>query len=386
MLHDDPIDLTVDLRDLLPQVIKDEWLPDEEKSVLYLFQEFNQYPPHPSLYVLPSNLQSALHQDEVLGFNYQSLLTIDPPSSTILEAYQDAIKKSPYPIHSVSVQPCYGDLIRLPVWVFGYWVEIGRAVHLRKRWKTALVWVQKQSVSPIAKELCHLILLALSSISWSRVGGYTCDIIPLFADSSRESYLTSFHIDHIISQTKAQYQKNLGPDVTNHHIFASVDHFNAIFQFYGNVHVAKKGYLWDQLMVDENRIITGEIDSLGGVMHLPEHWVSVVVDFKQQKILYGDSLRQDIPKRRQGALERWMKHLANRSSRLPTRDEIPICQLPTGHQQDASSCGLFALNAITHHYLNHPLLDSSPINLVCARMEIALDIIGSMTVCLFYIS
>ena len=130
MLHDDPIDLTVDLRDLLPQVIKDEWLPDEEKSVLYLFQEFNQYPPHPSLYVLPSNLQSALHQDEVLGFNYQSLLTIDPPSSTILEAYQDAIKKSPYPIHSVSVQPCYGDLIRLPVWVFGYWVEIGRAVHL----------------------------------------------------------------------------------------------------------------------------------------------------------------------------------------------------------------------------------------------------------------
>ena len=84
MLHDDPIDLTVDPRDNLPQVIKDEWLPDEEESVLYLFQKFNQYPPHQSPYVLPSNLQSALHQDEVLGFNYQLLLTIGPPPSAVL--------------------------------------------------------------------------------------------------------------------------------------------------------------------------------------------------------------------------------------------------------------------------------------------------------------
>jgi len=31
---DDPIDLTVDHKDLLPQVIVDEWLPSEEESVL----------------------------------------------------------------------------------------------------------------------------------------------------------------------------------------------------------------------------------------------------------------------------------------------------------------------------------------------------------------
>ena len=137
-------------------------------------------------------------------------------------------------------------------------------------------------------------------------------------------------------------------------------------------------------MVVENSIIMGGVNSLGGVMHLPEHWASVVIDFQQQQILYSDSLGQNIPKQECYALERWIKHLASRSSKLPTRDNITICQLPTGYQEDTSSCGLFALNAITHYYLKHPLLDSSPIVLACRRMEIALDIIGSMTVCLSY--
>ena len=148
----------------------------------------------------------------------------------------------------------------------------------------------------MAKELCSLVLLGLSSVSWSQVGGYTCNITPLFVDSSRESYLTSFHINHIISQTKAELEKTLGPHMTNCHIFATVDHFEAITHFYGNVHVGKQGHLWDRLMVAENSTIKGEVDTLGGVMHLPEHWVSVVVDFQQQQILYGDSLGQKIPR------------------------------------------------------------------------------------------
>jgi hypothetical protein len=389
MQSNDPIDLTVDPRDILPQVIKDEWLPDEAGSVLYLFQGFNWYPPHPSPYVLPSNLQSVLHQDKVQEFDHQSLLTIGPPPSTILEVYQNAIKKTAikktqHPVHSISFQLSYGDLIRLPVWVFSYWAEIGHAVHFQKKWRIALTWVQKHSVSPMAKELCSPVLLGLSSVSWSQVGGYTCDIIPLFADSSRESYLTSFHIDHIISQTKAEFEKSLGPHMTNCHIFATVDHIEAIIRFYGNVRAGKRGHLWDKLMMAENSIIRGEVNTLGDVIHLPEHWVSVVVDFQQQQILYGDSLGQKIPRREYHALEHWIKHLVNRSSKLPVSDKITVHQLPTGHQEDASSCGLFALNAITHHYLKHPLLDSGPIILACRRMEIALDITGSMTVCLFY--
>ena len=69
---------------------------------------------------------------------------------------------------------------------------------------------------------------------------------------------------------------------------------------------------------------------------------------------------------------------------LPTGDKITIHQLPTGCQNDSTSCGLFALNAISHYYLENPLLHPDPAALVCHRMEIALDIISSMTVCLFH--
>lgn len=56
MSSDDLIDLTVDSRNLFPQVIVDEWLPNEEESILFLFQQFQQYPPPPI--PLYSTLQS----------------------------------------------------------------------------------------------------------------------------------------------------------------------------------------------------------------------------------------------------------------------------------------------------------------------------------------
>ena len=137
-------------------------------------------------------------------------------------------------------------------------------------------------------------------------------------------------------------------------------------------------------MVIENRIIMGEVDSLGGVMYLPQHWVSVVVNFQQQQILYGDSLRQKILRREHQALEHWVKHLFSQSTTLPTSDKITLHQLPTGSQDDSTSCGLFSLNAIAHYYLESLLLHPDSIMLACRQMEIASDIIGSMMVCLFH--
>ena len=385
MSSDDLIDLTVDSRSLFPQVIVDEWLPKEEESILFLFQQFQRYPPHPSHYILPPNLQPLLHQDEVQGFDFQLLLKIGPPAlPSISKAYQDAIKKSKFSIHSVTLKPFPGDPITLPAWIFDYWREIGRAVDTRKRWKVALTWVSNHSTSPSATELCYKLLLGLSSFSWSYGATYTCDITPLLSDSCTESYLSSFHIDHTIGRIKTQYEEYHGPNTTNRHIFATVDHFNSIIRFYRNVHAKKEGSMWDNLMVIENKIVTGEVDSLGGVMHLPLHWVSIVINFQQQEILYGDSLGQQMPDHEYRAFERWIKHLINRSTKLPIHNKITLNQLPTGHQNDGTSCGLFALNAIAHHYLKHPLLSSNPIMLVCRRMEIALDIINSMTVCLFY--
>lgn len=383
----DPIDLTVDPKGLLPHIVVNEWLPNEDQSILFLFQEFNRYPPYPSHYRVPTNLQPFLHQNSIQGFDYKSLLEIPPPAlPSVPEAYQNAIRKSKHPILSITLQPQYGNPIVLPHWIFDYWVEIRRVVSIRNQWKIALTWVQERSTSPPAMQLSQSLLLGLSSFPWSSRAAYTRDFTSLLSSSSRESYLNSFHIDHMIGQTRAQYKVQHGPENTNRHIFATVDTLGAIIRFYSAVHVKKEGHLWENLMVIENKIIMGEVDSVGGVIHLPlhSHWVSVVIDFQQLQILYGDSLNAPMLQRERRACERWIDHLIKRSTKLSGKRNITLGQLPTGYQNDSNSCGLFALNAIAHHYLGDPLLPSDPTTLACRRMEITLNIVNTMTVCIFH--
>lgn len=387
MPSDDTIDLTVDPRDLLPQVVINEWLPNENKSLLFLFQEFNCYPPHPTHYVLPSDFLTVLHQNSIQEFEYRQLLSIPPPAlPTFSRAFQDAIKKSKSPILSVTLQPQFSKPVILPVWIFDYWREMGRVLDIWKQWKVALTWVKGYSTLPQASELSQRLLLGLSSFSWSHGAAYTKDITPLLLDSSMDSFLNSFYIDHVMGQIRVQYEAQYGIIQANRHIFATVDNLSSIIEFYGSVHKKKEGYLWTALMVIENKIVTGEADSFGGVMHLPLHWVSIVIDFQQQKILYGDSLGNKIPKRTLQACERWMSQLFKRSSTITLEGKIIHGQLPTGTQLDGASCGLFALNFIAHHYLQSPLLPSDQITLACHRMEIALGIINSMTVCIYYLT
>jgi hypothetical protein len=382
----DPIDLTVEVRDLLPEVVKIEWLPDEQKSVLSLFREFIRYPPRPIHYILPANFESVLHQAPIQGFDYGDLLNIPPPAlSNISKVYQDEIKKSKFLIHSVTLQPHQGTPITLPAWIFHYWVEIRRVVGIRQQWKIALAWVKEYSTVPQAMDLCHNLLLGLSCFSWSHGAAYNKDITPLLSNSSTESFLNSYHIDHMIRRIEAELQEHLAPDHANRHFFATVDHFNSIRDFYGPKPMKKEGPLWEALMAIENQIVTGKVDTFSGVMHLPLHWVSVLINFQQPQpeILYGDSLGGQMPKHERQACERWMKQIFRRSKSFSHDSKIIHGQLSTGHQTDSFSCGLFALNAISHHHLNTPLLPSDQIVLVCRRMEITLDIISTMTVCAF---
>ena len=126
-----------------------------------------------------------------------------------------------------------------------------------------------------------------------------------------------------------------------------------------------------------------EVDSMSGAIHLPDHWVSIVINFPQHQILYGDSLRNPIPRRVYRACERWVRTLIRRSANLGDDGEINVNELPTGHQTDGTSYGLFALNSIAHHHLGFPLLPSDPVPLACHWIEVALDIIGMMMVCVF---
>ena len=276
---------------------------------------------------------------------------------------------------SVTLQPYQGDPITLPSWIFTYWTE-----DTRKRWKVALEWIKNKTTLPAAAELSSDLLLALASFSWSQGAAYTADITPLFSSTSKQAYLNTFHLDPMMEWTGDQYQEKYGTDGI-HHIFATVDQFGAIMSFYGRMSVKKQGPLWKNLMNIENKIIQGQVGSICGIINLNQnHWVPVVIDFQQSQILYGDSFHEPMPTHKCEPCEHWVKHLINRSTNLV--GEITVSDLATGVQDDGISCGLFALNSITHHYLKVPLLPTDSIALNCCRMEIGLNILGTMTICL----
>lgn len=65
---------------------------------------------------------------------------------------------------------------------------------------------------------------------------------------------------------------------------------------------------------------------------------------------------------------------------MPESD-ISIYPLPTMIQEDHISCGLFALNAISHYYLPHaPLLEPDTISVAHCWLELTLDLLGEGSV------
>jgi len=131
------------------------------------------------------------------------------------------------------------------------------------------------------------------------------------------------------------------------------------------------------LLEIEDRITNGDVTSVAGVLHLPGHWTSLVIEFVPPKIFYGDSVGNPMPPSKARIFWQWMSHMIHESGRDILTLDIPILPLKTSIQRDPNSCGLFAVNAIGYHYLPwiFPLLECSTLSPVQYRMEIALELL-----------
>jgi len=383
-----PIDLTEDPVDQIPPDIVRDWLPTVNEAVKHLFT-FNRYPKHKMHYFLPPTLDPMLHEDSVLDFDPSTLLQFGPPTNpSIPKAYHDAIKSAPHPIYSVtfSLDPTFKELVRLPFWIITYWREMESALSYRMKWETALEWLQSHSESPATIGRCRDLMMALSFFPWSGNNISVENIGTLFASSSAKCCLTTWHVDYMIKHMSSQYQELHEPEISGRHIFANMDMLDTIVKFYGTPHTPDKtgNPLWEHLASVENQIILGKVDSVGGAHYLPGHWVSVILDVQRGHILFGCSLGRPIPRLERNAFTQWMLRLSQKSGRNIGTDSVLVRHLPTGYQDDSVSCGLFALNAIGHHYLGHQLLPTNQISLVCARMDIALDLLNGNIVCQYH--
>ena len=190
-----------------------------------------------------------------------------------------------------------------------------------------------------------------------------------------DSYLSDFHIDYALTKIFHQHNDPDRINIPSHHAFLSVSDLTTIATGYKANKCGYHTYKRQQLLDIENKIISGNLESVAGVLHLPNHWTSLVILFKPPKIIYGDSLGSSILPKIASAFRRWVCHMLDRSGREMSELDISVYPLQTTNQQDPNSCGLFALNAICCHYLpqTSSLLQPDVCSVACYRLELALD-------------
>ena len=226
--------------------------------------------------------------------------------------------------------------------------------------------------------ICDQVMAGLSCFPWNGSNCSVHDMELLLTNSS----LTDFHIESTLMKI-SHHQDLHGVPFSDHHAFLPPFVLESIISAYKSLRTGKAGIKQEQLLEVENRIISGDVESVAGVLHLPNHWTSLVITFKPPpRIFYGDSLGNQMPSDRAPSFKRWVCHMLARSGQQIPESDISIYPLPTGIQIDPISCGLFALNAISHYYLPQEisLLHSGNLSLPHYRLELALELLQEDTV------
>jgi len=231
-------------------------------------------------------------------------------------------------------------------------------------------------------EICDQVMAGLSCFPWNGANCSVHDMTSLLSDS----WLSDFHIDYFLKKTPHRYCSAYGAEASNLLVLLSIFDIGSIFSAYkGSVHYGGAAEKGKNLLEVENRIILGQVNSVAGVLHLQNHWTSLVITFKPPRIFYGDSLGNKIPPNKASAFQRWISHMLSQSGYGFQEADISIYPLEITVQQDLISCGLLALNAVSHHFLqqNSPLLQSDILSLARYWIEIALELLEEGAVSLF---
>ena len=207
-------------------------------------------------------------------------------------------------------------------------------------------------------KICDEVMAGLSCFPWNGANCSVHDIVSLLSDL----WLSDYHIDSVLTKISQHYFYHYGAEASSCHTFLPVFDIGAIVSAYKSSahhrHAEDKGKC---LLEVENGIILGNIHSVAGVLHLHNHWTSLVVTFKPPRIFYGDSLKNPMPSDKAFLFQQWISHMSSWSGCEVQESDISIYPLEIVPQQDSNSCGLFALNAISHYH-------SSKTPLFCSLM------------------
>jgi hypothetical protein len=248
-----------------------------------------------------------------------------------------------------------------PLWIIQYWVEIVSICSIRQIWLKADESLQKQSKlhhgtptsDPKQKKLIQDVYNALSCIPWNRhIQGFSASVgTEYLAAYATTEWLNDEHITHMLDLLRCDVkQEGLSQRVE----VESIWFLPKLKLGYGDQekYASHRSYRW--IRGQGQALSTGAreqlvlIGNIGG-----NHWISLVMDFAQGTVFYGDSMGMKISDGLREVLD-WWTHL--HSGRF-----FDYCDLPITLQQDDYSCGVLAWHALVAFIFKekHAMVDPS---------------------------
>lgn len=280
-------------------------------------------------------------------------LPIPPPRTIkkLLEVGQQAVLDG---FESVQYNHLAGTVTTyFPLWVVSYWFDVyTHQTTVRNSWGVSLKWVQceiKQKISQERRELAQDVAAMLHALPWGLIKtGASLGDEPIHAMSkylgsnwttgTMQNDMLHSLATHIAADPLLDRRFVVQTSALSQKIIEAYDARTS-----NNYHQAPT-FKWirrcaEDIILNRRTLLTFQ--------HLGKeypHWVSIVIDGENRKILYGDSFHDTIPIDLLSAYQWWL-------SQHTTSVCFNLEDLAIGTQTDSSSCGFYAENALEHHAL-----------------------------------
>jgi hypothetical protein len=200
---------------------------------------------------------------------------------------------------------------RYPLWVISYWVKLIPICRICQKWVKADESLQKQSkphhrIPASDPGLIHNIYNALSCMPWGRnIRGFSTSVgTKYLATYATTEWLSDEHITQMLDLLRC--------DVIREGLSLSIEvesiwFIPKLMEGYGDQekYTSHASYHW--ICRQGQAFGTGAHEQLALIGNVcKNHWITLVMDFMQGTVFYGDSLGKDISNNLQEVLDWWI--------------------------------------------------------------------------------
>ena len=331
----------------IPAAISNILLPSPRLSII----DFIQFPTPPNdlgrhLSATPtlfSEAPSAITDER----NAIALRRLPRPSADdIIECRKKLLEAGTKKCQSLDYPISDQTTLKVPIWAFDYWEALEGICEEKTLWLA----VEKK----LKKEGAHEILDLLSTVPWNYslprfLGSHVVEL----AKFGTDDWLGDVQMDQMVFVINNKLQSTDWVVLDWAHTFLMIRNYWFAHDTYLDTILEKPTILHTNgAKIEGNNPTHTKIGiyfsvNCGGDLPVSgtvgNHWVGVVVDIVEKKILYVDPKKYPPPSELILILQWWLRHHVGGNFVVDTEG------LACTWQNDSFSCGVWTLNAIAHH-------------------------------------